>query len=307
MIYAFYLFVFGFVVTAVVGLLASAIDRKLTARIQYRAGPPLTQPFNDILKLLRKETLIPVGAARLTFLSAPYIGLVSVMIVSTLLWVSNLNPTDTFIGDLIVVIYLFLLPSISIVLGGFASGNPLASLGASRELKLILSYELPFILAILVPVVQADFSVRLGDILTSQQSHGAVAASWSGGLALLVALTCTQAKLALVPFDSPEAETEISHGVLIEYSGTLLAIYRLTKHMLFFALPFLLLILYLGGVRLSSLGLVLSTLAFLGIVALITITRNTNPRLRVDQVLKFFWGPVTLVAIAAIALALSGY
>ena len=256
MIYILYLFIFGFLLTAIIGLFASWIDRKLTARIQYRVGPPLLQPLYDVLKLLGKETLIPVGASTLPFIVAPLIGLVSVMVVSTLLWVNNLNPQETFVGDLIVVIYLLLLPSISIVLGGFSSANPLASLGASRELKLILSYELPFILAILVAVIQADYAIRLGDILAIQDQNGIIAASWSGGLALLVAVICTQAKLALVPFDLPEAETEISHGVLIEYSGTLLAIYQLMKNMLLFALPFFLIVVYLGGVRGGWLNLV---------------------------------------------------
>lgn len=307
MIYIAYLFIFGFLVTAIIGLIGSWIDRKLTARIQYRVGPPLLQPLYDILKLLRKETLIPIGAAKLTFLTAPLIGLVSVMIVSTLLWVSNLNPQETFLGDVIVVIYFLLVPSISIVMGGFASGNPLASLGASREIKLILSYELPFILAILVAVIQADFSIRLGDILATQAQNGIIAVSWSGGLALVVAVMCTQAKLALVPFDTPEAETEISYGVLIEYSGALLAMYRLMKNMLLFALPFFLIIVYLGGVRVSGTHLLYGTLEYVGLVALITVIRNTNPRLRIDQVVRFFWGPMTILAIIAVMLALGNY
>jgi len=293
--------------TAVIGLFASWIDRKLTARLQYRVGPPLLQPLYDILKLLGKETLIPFGAAQYTFLAAPMIGLVSVMVVSTLLWANIINPQDTFVGDVIVVIYLLLLPSLSIVLGGFASGNPLASLGASREMKLILSYELPFILAVLVAVIQANFSIRLGEILATQAETGMVAASWSGALALLVAVMCTQAKLALVPFDAPEAETEISHGVLIEYSGTLLAVYRLMKSMLLFALPFFLIILYLGGVRGDGIHLLYGVLTYVGLVALITVIRNTNPRLRTDQVLRFFWGPMTILSVIAVGLALGNY
>jgi NADH-quinone oxidoreductase subunit H len=307
LIYILYLFIFGFLLTAIIGLFASWIDRKLTARIQYRVGPPLLQPLYDILKLLGKETLIPVGATNLPFLAAPLIGLVSVMIVSTILWVSNLNPQQTFLGDVIVVIYLLLVPSICIVIGGFSSGNPLASLGASREMKLILSYELPFILAILVVVIQADFSIRLGDILATQAQNGIIAASWSGGLALLVSVMCMQAKLALVPFDAPEAETEISHGVLIEYSGTLLAVYQLMKSMLLFALPFFLIIVYLGGIRGNGVHLLYGTLAYVGLVALITIIRNTNPRLRTDQVLRYFWGPMTILAIIAVMLALRNY
>ena len=175
MIYILYLLIFGFLLTAIIGLLASWFDRKLTARIQYRVGPPLLQPLYDILKLLGKETLIPIGSTNLPFLFAPLIGLVSVMIVSTILWASNLNPQESFLGDVIVVIYLLLVPSICIVIGGFSSGNPLASLGASREMKLILSYELPFILAILVAVIQADS-------LMSENMQG----RWPSALALTI-------------------------------------------------------------------------------------------------------------------------
>ena len=304
MIYLLYLLIFGFVFTATIGLFASWVDRKLTARIQYRVGPPLLQPLYDIMKLLRKETLIPGGADKLTFLSVPVVGLVSVIIVATILWVANLDPQQTFTGDVIVVMYLLLVPSISILIGGFASGNPLASLGASREMKLILSYELPFILVILVAVIQADFSTRLGDILMHQVDNGAIAFSWSGGLALLVGLVCAQAKMALVPFDIPEAETEIAHGVLIEYSGTALALYRLTKNMLLAALPLFFIVIFLGGLGGEGVQVLYGILKFLGIVALFTIIRNTNPRLRIDQVMKFFWGPMTLLAIVAVLLAL---
>jgi len=305
--YLVYLFVFGFCLTALMGLLASWVDRKLTARIQYRVGPPLLQPLTDILKLLGKESLMPIGSDKITFLAAPIIGLASVIAVSTVLWVNNLNPQETFIGDVIVVIYLLLVPAISIIMGGFASGNPLASLGASREMKLLLSYELPFILVVLVPVIKADFSIRLGDILATQAQNGIMAFSWSGGLALLIAVMCTQAKLALVPFDIPEAETEIAHGVLIEYSGSLLAIYRLMKNMLLFTLPFFLIIVYLGGLRGDGSQLFYGILKYLGLLVLLTVIRNTNPRLRIDQVVRFFWGPMTLLAIFAVLLALGDY
>lgn len=307
MISILYLFIFGFLLTAVIGLFASWLDRKLTARIQYRVGPPLFQPLYDILKLLNKETLIPIGASSLPFLAAPLIGLSSVMVVSTILWVSNLPHQQSFVGDVIVVIYLLLIPSLCIVLGGFASGNPLASLGASREIKLILSYELPFILAVLVAVIQADFSVRIGDILATQAQNGIFASTWSGGLALLVAVMCTQAKLALVPFDAPEAETEISHGVLIEYSGTLLAVFQLMKSMLLFALPFFLIVLYLGGLGRNGIDLAYGALTYVSLVALITVIRNTNPRLRISQVLRFFWGPMTILSVIAVLLALGNY
>ena len=306
MIYIFYFLFFGFLLTAIIGLLASWIDRKVTAKVQYRVGPPLLQPLIDIVKLLGKETLIPAGSSKITFLMAPVIGLASVILVSTLLWINNIYPAKSFLGDLIVVLYLLVIPSISIIMGGFASRNPLASLGASREMKLVLGYELPFILATLVSVIKSGYTFRLGEILDFQAQNGAFVGSWSGTLALIVAIICMQAKLALVPFDIPEAETEIVGGPLIEYSGSGLAIYRLMKNMLMFTVPFFLIIVFIGGLRLDGIHLLYGVLKYIGLVALMTVIRNTNPRVRIDQAVKFFWGPVTIIAIIAIILALLG-
>ncbi|NOQ21957.1 MAG: hypothetical protein GQ565_04815 [Candidatus Aegiribacteria sp.] len=298
-----YLLVFGFAATAVLGLITSWIDRKVTARVQYRVGPPFLQPFIDIVKLLGKETLIPAGASKGTFLIAPVIGISGVIAVATLLWVNQFF-SEGFMGDWIVTIYLLAIPSLSIILGGFASRNPLASLGASREMKLVIAYELPFILAALVPVINAH-SIRLSVIIDSQ-AGGVFAGSLSGILALIVAILCVQAKLALVPFDIPEAETEIVGGALIEYSGPGLAIFRLMKNMLFFTLPFFLIILFFGGLRLNGINILWTVLEYVGIVAIITVIRNTNPRVRIDQAVRFFWGPMTLIAIVAVVLALKG-
>ncbi|MFH1092765.1 MAG: complex I subunit 1 family protein [Candidatus Omnitrophota bacterium] len=306
MIYIIYFICFGFFFTALIGLLSSWIDRKVTARVQYRVGPPLLQPLIDIIKLLGKETLIPRGASKPVFLMAPVIGLASVMLVSTLLWLNNINPDQSFLGDLIVVIYLLAIPSISIIIGGFASRNPLASIGASREMKLVLGYELPFVLAMLVVVIKSDFSLRITEILNYQAQNGIILGNWSGVIALIVALMCVQAKLGLVPFDMPEAETEITGGALIEYSGSGLAMYRLMKNMLLFVLPFFLLTVFMGGLRYEGINLLYTVLKYLGIVALITVIRNTNPRVRIDQAVRFFWGPMTVLAIFAVALALMG-
>lgn len=304
--YLAYTLLFGFFLSAVIGLLASWIDRKVTARVQYRVGPPLLQPLIDIIKLLGKETLIPEGASKIAFFMAPVLGIASVILISTLLWINVLDPAQGFLGDVIVVLYLLAIPSLSIIMGGFASCNPLASIGASREMKLILSYELPFVLAILVAVIKSGFTIRIGDILFFQMHNGVFVGSWSGALALIVTLMCVQAKLALVPFDIPEAETEIVGGALIEYSGVGLAIYKLMKNMLLFVLPFFLMIMFMGGINFTGIHLLYSVLKYVGLVALITVIRNTNPRVRIDQAMRFFWGPMTLLALIAVALAFLG-
>jgi len=304
--YIFYLIVYGFALTAAIGLFASWIDRKVTARVQYRVGPPILQPLFDIVKLLGKENLIPKGASRFVFLAAPVVGLASVILVSALLWLNVTKPGASFLADIIVIVYLLVIPSLSIMMGGFASANPFASLGASREMKLILSYELPFVLAILVAVIKAGFSLRLGDILVYQAHNGAIATNVSGVLALVVAMICVQAKLGLVPFDIAEAETEIMAGPLIEYSGPGLALYRLMKNMLLFTLPFFVIILFMGGLKFDGINILYSTLKYIGLVALITVIRNTNPRVRIDHAVRFFWGPLMMIAIIAVVLALKG-
>jgi NADH-quinone oxidoreductase subunit H len=298
----------GFIVAAVVGMFAHWFDRKITARVQWRVGPPLFQPVYDFVKLLAKEVVVPDGASRVLFLSAPLFGLAAASVVSALLLRSVIFPAQTFVGDLIVVIYLLTIPSQAVILGSFASANPLASLGGSREMKLILSYELPFLLVVLVPVIKAGGTIRMGEIIQYQATHGAVIASISGVLAFIVGLICMQAKLAKVPFDAPEAETEIMGGAYIEYSGVALGLFKLTQWMMMYVVPFFLMVLFIGAVnwRQSWLNLLFAVLIYIGILLFITLVRNTNARLRIDQIMKFFWAMVTPFAVLAVVLALLG-
>jgi len=304
----FYFVIFpGFLFTCVIGLLASWVDRKITARAQWRVGPPWYQPFADVIKLTGKETIIPENANKLLFLLSPVIGLSAVILVSTIIWIIGMNPGVSFIGDLIVLVYLLIIPPVMLVIGGFASANPIASLGASREMKLMLAYELPFILAIIVPIIKAGSSINLANIIAYQQNFGMILSSWSGVLAFLAIILCMQAKLTLVPFDIPEAETEIIAGPFIEYSGLPLAFFKLTKISLLFALPMFVITLFLGGINLSGIGILWTILKYVGLLVIITLIRNTNPRVRIDQAVRFFWGPVTIIGILAVVLALMGW
>jgi len=296
----------GALFTMVVGCIASWVDRKVTALVQWRVGPPLLQPFWDILKLLGKETMVPRGAAQWTFLLSPMIGFSSVILVSTLLWRSLLFPQTSYVGDLIVVIYLLTIPSLCLVVGGAASANPLSSLGASREMKMILSYELPFILALFVPVIQSNGAIRLGHLVNFQQESGLAIFSVSGFLAFLVAIITMQAKLGLVPFDAPEAETEIIAGPYTEYSGPPLALFKLTGWMLLFVLPVFVMILFMGGIMFSGIHILWGILKYVLLLVIIIVIRNTNPRLRIDQAMRFFWGKVFVISLIAVILAFLG-
>ena len=286
----------GFLFTAIAGMVFSWIDRKVTARVQWRQGPPIFQPLYDFVKLLIKETIVPASANSVIFLLAPLLAITSTTLASVILWKAIINPQSLFVGDLIVVIYLLAVTPIAVILGASASGNPIASLAASREMKLYLAYELPFIFSILVSVIKLH-TIKLGEIILSQQSSGIILNSFSGVLAFVIFLLTIQAKLGLVPFDMAEAETEIAGGVFIEYSGVPLAIHKLNRIMLLFIIPVFAAVLFFGG----------NFLSIIAVLVLIILIRNTNPRVRIDQAIRFFWRTCLIFSVFAVVLATIGY
>jgi len=297
------------IVTAILGLASKWIDRKVTARIHWRVGPPWYQPIADILKLLGKETIVPDTAKRTGFLLAPLFALAAVSVAAAILWSANVNPGSGFVGDLIVVIYLLTVPSLMVIIGGSSSGSQYGAVGAAREMKLMLSYELPLILAILTVVLKEGVTTfSLGGIINSGIALGSV----SGFLAFLLAILCIQAKLGLQPFDIAEAETEIATGPFVEYSGPPLAVIYLTRAMVLTVLPMLLVTVFWGGFHLNAfgipgLGIVTSALKYVVILVLLILIKNTNPRIRIDQAIKFFWFGLTPIAAVLICLSVAGY
>ena len=295
----------GFLFTAILGMFISWVDRKVTARVQWRKGPPILQPLYDIVKLLGKELILPEGASVWTFLVFPLFGLASVALASTIIWLSFFNPASTFIGDFIVILYFLTVPAIVLIVASFASANPLASVGASREMKLVLSYELPFILASLVPILKAG-TIRLGGLVGAQATGGLFIGSLSGAIAFIVILLCTQAKLGLVPFDMAEAETEIMAGAYIEFSGPALAIFKLTKFMSLVAMPMFVVLLFMGNTITSLASFIGIVLKYVLVIVLVVLIRNTAPRVRIDQAMRFFWLRLAPLSLIAIILALKG-
>jgi NADH-quinone oxidoreductase subunit H len=333
-------------VTVVLGLAASWIVRKVSALVQWRVGPPLLQPAYDVMKLMGKEILVPQEAQRIVFLAAPIVGLVGVLLLSVMLWRITLTRT-TFMGDIIVAIYLMVFPSLALILGSSASGSPHAAVGTGREMKLVMAYELPLILAFIVVIIKTAGSVEPGQQLNlAEIARQTPAFSISGMLAFLAALLCVQAKLGFVPFDIAEAETELGSGVLMEYSGALLAVWKLMQAVMLVALPLFLGMVFLGGfharavlpnhlpfvaaallvlvgARLlasrSKLMDVLSLLIFIGlciwvglgkyvlILVLLILIKNTNPRVRIDQAMKFFWVYCGAALVGAVVLASIGH
>jgi NADH-quinone oxidoreductase subunit H len=295
----------GLCFAAILGLFASWLERKITALVQWRVGPPWYQPYLDILKLCSKELLIPKQAGRVAFLLSPVLGLVGVTLVCDILGLNIASVRNSFLGDIIVVLYLLLLPSVAIILGGFASANPLAALGAARESKLILAYELPFLLTVFIAVIKSGMTIKIGEIILSQSAKLHVA-SFSGVIAFVVGLLCLQAKVGLGPFDVAEAETEIMGGALTEYSGLALGFFKLTKAMMLYAATLFLSVLFLGGFSFAGWQIFWSALKYILIILAMSLIKNTNPRVRIDQAVGFFWGKLTILAIIGVVLAFLG-
>ncbi len=304
--FLFYLLVFpGLLFTGVLGLVVGWVDRKVTARFQFRVGPPLLQNFNDFFKLLGKETLITKDAVVSLFISAPFIAFAVVVLVSAMIGTA-LFFNVSFGGDLLVVMYLMMVYSVMVILGGASTGNVYSSIGAGREIKLLLADELAFILVCLVPIVKSGYLLSLDGLLAFQAENGMFIGSASGIIAFIIGLLCIQAKMTLPPFHIPEAETEIVEGPFMEYSGPPLAFWKLGHLMMWVAFPFLLILLFWGGFNLQGLGILWSPLKYLLIVVLMIIIKNTNPRIRIDTALNFFWKYATPLAFVALILAILG-
>lgn len=302
----FYLLVFpGFLFTAILGLTVGWVDRKVSARFQYRVGPPFLQNFNDFFKLLGKETIIVRDGVKSMFVLAPFISFAMLVLVSTIIGTS-LFFNFSFGGDIIVIMYLLMIFSVMVVLGGSASGNVFSSLGAGREIKLLLADELAFILILLVPIIKSGYKIDLGSILTAQ-TDGMFIGSASGIIAFIIGLLCIQAKMTLPPFHIPEAETEIVEGPFMEYSGPPLGFWKLNHFMMYVVFPFLLVLLFWGGFSFNGIGILWSVLKYLLIVVLMIVIKNTNPRIRIDTALNFFWKYATPLTLIAIVLAVFGY
>jgi NADH-quinone oxidoreductase subunit H len=298
----FWILIFpGFLFTIVLGLVASWVVRKVSALVQWRVGPPFFQPLYDVMKLMGKETLVPQDGQRAVFIAAPIAGLAGVLLLSTMLWRITITQTD-FVGDIIVAIYLMILPSLALILGSSASASPHATIGTSREMKLVMGYELPLVLAFIVVIIKTGGELNLAAI-----AEHTPALSISGMLAFLAALLCIQAKLGFVPFDIAESETEVASGIIIEYSGPLLAVWKLMQAMMLVALPLFLVMVFLGGFGTTTgWPLVWGIGKYVLVLVLMILIKNTNPRLRIDQAMKFFWVYCGIALVVAVILASIG-
>jgi NADH-quinone oxidoreductase subunit H len=313
-----YYFVVGFIVlNAVIGMVTyvTLLERKFAARMQSRIGPyrvgphGLLQPIADALKLMMKEDVVPRAADRPVYNLAPIVFLVPCMLIfATMPFAPGLGVADLNIG----VLFFLAVSAMEIVglfMGGWGSNNKYALLSAMRAVNQIISYDLPFIFAALVPVALAG-SMRLSDIAAAQ-------AGWFGWfvfypvigqLAFIAYIIATLAAENRVPFDILEAESELVAGFRVEYSGMKFALIQLGEYAHMIGTSFLGALLFLGawsGPGPEWLGPVWFLLKAMFVFLLVTWIRWSFVRIRVDQILAISWKlllPATLLLLMAAAL-----
>lgn len=287
-------------------------ERKVIARMQDRIGPNrvgpwgLMQTIADLGKLLTKEIIVPEGADLIPFMIAPILSVASVVLIWAVIpFAQSAIGTDVGIGALYFVA-AGSLGVMAILMAGWSSNNKYALLGAFRAVAMLVSYEVPVILTLLVPVLLSG-TMRMNEIVADQRI-------WYFAMAPLAGIIFWIASLAEVgrtPFDLLEAESEIVAGYHIEYSGFAFAMFYAAEWAHGFAICALMATLFFGGWRGPGVDQIptLGVLYFLGKTFLIyffqTWTRATLPRLRIDQVMNFCWKflvPLSLALIIATVL-----
>src|SRR5688572_25366909 len=309
-------FIIGFIVlNVIIGMVTyvTLLERKFAARMQSRIGPyrvgphGLLQPIADALKLMMKEDVVPRAADRSVYNLAPIVFLVPCMLIfATLPFAPGLGIADLNIG----ILFFLAVSAMEIVglfMGGWGSNNKYALLSAMRAVNQIISYDLPFIFAALVPVLLAG-SLRLSDIAAAQSGLWFVFYPVIGQLAFLFFVVATVAAENRAPFDILEAESELVAGFRVEYSGMKFALIQLGEYAHILGSSFLGALLFLGawsGPGPEWLGPVWFLLKAMVMFLLVTWVRWSFVRIRVDQILALSWKalmPLTLVLLVLSAI-----
>jgi formate hydrogenlyase subunit 4 len=276
------------------------ILRKLKAFIQSRQGPPIRQPFWDLLKLLGKENL---QVTRNPFFSlAPIITFGSVLTAALFVPMGGAPPFG-FAGDLIVLIYLLTLASVGVMLGGSVTGSPYGVIGMGREMMLAVMVEIIVLGSLIVGVIQAK-SFDLGQISAWYREAGP-------NLSMIVAaipfFLSIQVLVGKIPFDLPDADQEIMGGPFMESPGAKLALYKWSYFAKQIILASLFLEIFIPWPKTGfyPLDLIIHLIKVLMVLLLVGVVDAVNPRLRVDQAIRYFSGIWVIVALA-IAFAMIG-
>ncbi|WP_425059079.1 NADH-quinone oxidoreductase subunit H [Sporomusa carbonis] len=291
------------------GLFLMGLDRKLYARLQRRVGPPLHQPFIDVVKLMQKEVLIPRTANQRAFQLAPLIGFAGIMMAVVLIPIAGVYPGLAQSADLLVLLYLLITPALALIIGGSSSSSPFSAVGISREMMLTLFYEIPLLIVLLTVAIKAGHfyteaaTFSLSKITGFQQQTGPLLLDITMLPAFLAFLCCIPGSIGTVPFDIPEAETEIVEGPILEYSGSGLILFKIMGGIKMMVLAALGVTLFFPG---SGDGFWLISLAWFLVKCVVlvtvsvTIVRASTGRMRIDQAAKFYLKVPTGLAVVSL-------
>lgn len=309
-------FVIIAVALVVVVIILVLAERKILALFTLRKGPNRVglwgclQTIADAIKLLFKEDIISEKADKFLFTLAPLIVFIPVMLLWGLIPYSyKFVPLSSGVS-LLLFLAILTVPVLGILLGGYASNNKYSLIGAIRSAAQVISYEIPMMLSILSIVVLSS-SLDINAIILSQSSKMGIFAWYFivSFIGFVVFFICSIAELNRVPFDLPEAESELVSGYNVEYSGIKFALFFLAEYAIMFILSAFIACIFFGG-YLSPFGYYLTEyyaldlnfswvvyieqLLWLMIKTLIIVfviiwIRATLPRLRVDRLMKFSW------------------
>lgn len=280
------------------------VERKLYARIQDRLGPNrvgpwgILQTFPDMVKIFTKEYITPDGADKVPYNLAPILAVSAVLLIWAVL---PLAPTIYGANIDVGVLYIVAVGAIGtlgIILAGWASNNKYALIGAFRTVSQMVAYEVPMVLALLVPVLLAR-TMGVNSIVQSQSVWFILVAP----VAALIFLITSQAELGRAPFDLLEAESEIVAGFQVEYSGLKFGMFFVGEFLHAFTVSLLMATLFLGGWRgpfaeqWPLLGVFYLFLKASVVYFIVVLMRIALPRFRIDQMLNFNWKVLTPLAL----------
>jgi NADH-quinone oxidoreductase subunit H len=284
-------------------------ERKLLGRIQDRLGPNrvgpwgIFQSFADMLKIFVKEYITPEGADPVPYNMAPILSVASVLLVwSVIPFTSNIIGVDLQVG-LLFVIAAGGFSELSIMMAGWGSNNKYSLLAGFRAVAMLVSYEVPMIIALLVPAMLAG-SLNLNDIVEAQTVPFVLMAP----VAAIVFFITQVAESGRSPFDVVEAESELVAGFNTEYSGLKFGMFYVAEFLHAFTISLLFSTIFLGGWRgpgveqFPLLGLLYLVVKTFLVYFIVILFRGSLPRFRMDQMLNLNWKVLTPLSLIAVFL-----
>ncbi len=286
------------------------VERKVVARFQDRLGPNrvgpfgMIQPLADIIKLLIKEDITPVGADRIIYNLAPILSMMSVLLLWAIVPLAPVILGDDLNVGALYIIAAGAIGTLSILMAAWGSNNKYALIGAFRQVAVLVSFEVPMIATMLVPTILAG-SMGMNAIVQAQNVPYFVLAP----IATIIFMVAAIAELGRAPFDLNEAESEIVAGFHIEYTGMKFGLFYASELLHAFTFGGFWMVLFFGGYRLFGLenlgplvaAVIMLAKALFGYWVIMWI-RYTVMRIRIDHMLAFNWKFLTPLAFVVLML-----